>query len=466
MGRAKKRAGPARVRSQSVKPQRAPEGFRTSVLMLLLAASTILLSTYEYVRVPFFAISAFFGLAIVSAMLIVNKRNIREQTQDKTNLERIQQSAGSGQNLKKTARYVADGGDTIVLIDVNNVRGTPMEFEHSLTHFLDLLAQWTRTTKLQGRVFAIVDHGMAPCSLVFGPLVVVFAGSDQTADDVIVEDSRGFTSAKPNHSKEPSDDFLSDEVVLPRKVAVITNDRGLRKRVLSVSRRGQAKVFSSGSLRSALDKISLEIASGRPIPRCLDPVKFTEQRMREAQQRSIELGIYQGETTWQRVLCAELMRRCMRMKGATHHALSWNRSSGAKGCATFLQSGLAVHLSKSLGPHYDSDLVISDLDQEMAELYCGDQLNTSQACRSILLDHRIRNDLTQKTYLCDYVRTSKIGIRGKTPTAHSEVCQNPQEDSGGLKPIEDRLGVPELVDDRSEFDFEAWFDSQVNRPAA
>ena len=108
----------------------------------------------------------------------------------------------------------------ILLVDCNNVRGVN-DFYYTLAEFLSGLRVWAQVADIAGRLVAVIDHARTADAANMGGIIVAFAGAGRTADDIIVEDARYFDR-------------------LGTKVAVVTNDRGLRRRLAkNISASGQ-----------------------------------------------------------------------------------------------------------------------------------------------------------------------------------------------------------------------------------
>mmetsp|Transcript_84426 Transcript_84426/g.168970 ORF Transcript_84426/g.168970 Transcript_84426/m.168970 type:complete len:494 (+) Transcript_84426:252-1733(+) len=267
---------------------------------------------------------------------------------------------------EKELSFIADGGEGIIFVDCNNVRGVEPKFAETLASFITRLAVWTELAGLAGRVFCFIDHGLSTEAFRLGPLVVIFAGPGRTADDIICEDSLAATTASHQSAQLPM------QALKRRKVAVFTNDRNLTKRLLrppcSVSSRqassvfgqstsGRVKVHKSGVLAEMLERAIPLLQGGvltlQRFPCVLTPLQRAEERLRiSTSNRSLDhlvsgregdsacngkdgddgnqrcgkrprsesyqdlvSGASFSEATWQRVLVSELLRRLLVNRG-------------------------------------------------------------------------------------------------------------------------------------------------------
>jgi hypothetical protein len=103
-------------------------------------------------------------------------------------------------------------GGAVLLIDGDNVRGKT-KFSLSKEDLCAGIERMVEQEELHGRVILFYDHASHQCSYMLNSgLVVVFAGPDYCADDIIARDT----------------DYISEE--LNSTVVIITDDRELRRR--------------------------------------------------------------------------------------------------------------------------------------------------------------------------------------------------------------------------------------------
>eukprot|EP00546_Thalassionema_frauenfeldii_P000872 CAMPEP_0178935920 /NCGR_PEP_ID=MMETSP0786-20121207/24840_1 /TAXON_ID=186022 /ORGANISM="Thalassionema frauenfeldii, Strain CCMP 1798" /LENGTH=394 /DNA_ID=CAMNT_0020614175 /DNA_START=126 /DNA_END=1307 /DNA_ORIENTATION=+ len=158
---------------------------------------------------------------------------------------------------------------TYLLVDFNNVRG---KSDFALTNH-DLLFQldkWKSSFSSQRKVqiICVIDHGAYPHAYQFGNLgLVIFAGPDRTADDIIVKATRWLIVPNTEDVTEIRDATSITSFDSNMVVSVVTSDRELKMRCLRIKRlrRGnrnkksisaQAKVFESFQLLDCLRKFS------------------------------------------------------------------------------------------------------------------------------------------------------------------------------------------------------------------
>ena len=267
----------------------------------------------------------------------------------------------------------------ILLVDCNNVRGVN-DFYHTLAEFLSGLLVWAQVADMAGRLVVVIDHARTADAINMGGIIIAFAGAGRTADDIIVEDARYFDR-------------------LGARVAVITNDRGLRRRLAkNLSANGQrtaptgrVKCFGSDSLLATI-QCMLEISS-LGIHDTLQILQIAEKKMRS----SYAMNSF-SEATWHRILAAELCRRCMRVVGDVNNAGDDNGGAHTISATEvsqipLLDSDLALHL---LCP-FDKSHSFSWIS------YFNTHRRPVDMSRGILWDHRIRHDKAQKNALGQFL---------------------------------------------------------------
>jgi len=425
-------------------------------------------------------------------------------------------------NLAQPA-YVADGGCGLLLVDCNNVRGAGLGFQHTLAEFLDLLAHWALAVGLSRRVFCIVDHGQTQDAYLYkGAIVVVFAGQGCTADDIICEDALGYSAA--------ANSTHGQVTASARKVGVVTNDRNLKQRLkraqASEQLRGRVKAFSSDEFKemlvSALPREQMEqYRLG-----LLGELHSAEQRLREGQEMDKALGsgvcssgdgesrnngdsnsctttssdtsgsgnscdngralaedaphpasAYR-EVTWQRVLTAELCRRCLARapKGSLNVEIAQPIASNVSIDCTDISLSMHLGLRKSSSstssstkvsdrsgasePAVDADscgeggaLVGAEADAHLVSTYLQRRRLPLNSGRTLIWDHRIRHEPSMQAVLKRYVQKD-FGCSQRS---------GDEEDTVGDESIcamAASLSLDESVPDVDVF--EKWFENQLH----
>lgn len=164
-----------------------------------------------------------------------------------------------GTNAKRPLEACIDtcleqGNDAILLVDANNVRGKT-DFEWTNHDLLQLLRAYKRSQKAGNlEIICVMDHGSRPQTFPYDFGLLVWAGPNQTADDVIAAATRWLTAS-------------ADDACL----FVITSDRELRQRCLRNNCPGNTgikkkrrqkdsiKVFPSTSLVSSLSEQKIDL---------------------------------------------------------------------------------------------------------------------------------------------------------------------------------------------------------------
>jgi hypothetical protein len=117
-------------------------------------------------------------------------------------------------------------------VDANNVRGVD-GFKLTTYDFLRFLTSWRRAIGVsRDSIVCVMDHGGRPTAFSLDGIILIFAGPNRTADDVIAHDCRWLT-----RQGKTSD------------VLVITSDAELQSRCVSCNHEdidhGVVQVFSS-----------------------------------------------------------------------------------------------------------------------------------------------------------------------------------------------------------------------------
>ena len=320
-----------------------------------------------------------------------------------------------------------------------------------MASFVVLVARWTRATGRTGRVFLMVDHGQAQGAFYCGgEMIVVFAGPARTADDLICDDARGFATARPPHN---GNNFIDEKLarLAPRKVQVVTNDRGLKQRLKKpyASTEGSTLPFLAFSHAGRIatlpsnDFLAMIGSSGLPLctPEALMPLEQAEQRIRQRippngdGDDALAEGSIQ-ERTWHRVLTAELLRRCLlRAEDAGALGSIFLESDKALPVGPKEDEGAAASAAAEepagesfSGPELSSrergktdessdaakpSVAASDVDEKMRNRYIRGRRLFQSELRTLLWDHRIREDHSQRHLLASFVtKDSYFGSSG------------------------------------------------------
>ena len=188
-------------------------------------------------------------------------------------------STPSSIGARGVAGVLARQNNAVLLVDVNNVRGAT-GFKCTTASFLEQLAQWAASAGDAKRTIAVVDHGAAGGAFVYREMVVVFAGPNRTADDVIAHDTLWWSTT------------------MQAPAVVVTSDGELRQRCLRPfkrSRRGAGataaaeaepsqqpvNVFGSSQFAETLNSFS-GASIDRDEGHSLRPLLAVESAMREA----------------------------------------------------------------------------------------------------------------------------------------------------------------------------------------
>jgi hypothetical protein len=357
-------------------------------------------------------------------------------------------------------------GEALVLVDANNVRGASNpSFVYSLGAFVCLVSNWASLMNLEGRVVIMVDHGLTLDAFDIGSVHIIFAGPNQTADDLLVADVRGFTRAPVRSSS--SDEFLAS-VPMPqaRNIAVMTDDRELKRRVKRAQQEnsnatlgvgkpsaGRVKTLGSGDFLAALERaahISLPV-----MPPILARLDAAEDRLRkshalpgrpqEAPASSLSVGVASGrpfrEVTWHRVLEAEWLRRALEAARPCREPVIAPREPLAVPSAADLNcAALARFLADRSAGTVDVSLTRAEGGGKGAGS-CNTKLEAYIARRrrlaerdlpSLLSDHRIIHDGAQKKDLIEYAqREMQVG--------HSEASEGLTEGEANVAVLESWL---------------------------
>jgi hypothetical protein len=299
----------------------------------------------------------------------------------------------------------SDGAqEPVLLVDFNNVRGVD-GFTHTSACFVALLSAWAMQCGLaRGRVFCYIDHGTHFAVRPFGPLVLVFAGPNRTADDAIVADVRFFLAQRGC------------------AVLVATNDRQLRQRCtraavvlggrMDARAKGGAKkagrarrkgtplrLVSSDSLLAAVGPVST------PLPSVLARLGAVEACLRRHTPSSVDAstGAF-AERTWVRVLAGALLQHATRPKAKAGRAANEEgQQATARGCAGATLRPLKGMASTVPGP--DAARARAQLVLDLAERH-GSRSVPAKAGRAhtpLLRDHRIARDRGQQKAIRDFV---------------------------------------------------------------
>ena len=379
----------------------------------------------------------------------------------------------------------ADDAAPVILVDCNNVRGVN-DFAYSLAEFVSLLERWTLAASLGRRVICLVDHGRTADAFHYssssssssssggGGLVVAFAGTGRTADDVIADDAQWWAGRGA-------------------KVAVVTNDRGLKRRLgrsyssgngqrqqqQRVAPSGKVKCFSSDRFLVMLERAGSGLIgeSGTLGESHLAPLQLAETRIRAFSSSSSSLSASAEpavlsssscssssssaaaataapccypERTWERVLAAEVLRRCLSgYEASSRISLAAASSSSplpppappaesaaSASAVAVVDLDLAAHLQRSArttastitattgvdngdgggGDDDDrdegednegggtTDLTDEGVDARHLAAYLAARRRPLDLSKGLVWDHRIRHDKGQQWALGDFAR--------------------------------------------------------------
>ena len=368
----------------------------------------------------------------------------------------------------------------VLLIDCNNVRGTN-DFGYTLGEFVSGVRHWTRVAGLQNRVFCHVDHGRAGdahrfcCDGGGAGVVMVFPGTGRTSDDLICDDARYWMSKHDT------------------KVAVVTNDNGLRRRLGRVAvpngttggggggdgggkqqrmaPSGRVKTFSSDRFLAMVERGFGPLSPLPPITNTTFPASLAALHAAEARLRSAQLsplspssssttassnedradadaadvgavvagGTPYREHTWERVLAAEVLRRCLARPFQTHpleHASSplATGSTSSPTPASVVDLDLAAHLrppAPSASSSNASPTAGGGVSEEVLEAYLAARRRPLDTARALHWDHRIRHDTKQRRALANFARmelsSSQLGADCRGGVGGG----GPSDDGGG-----------------------------------
>mmetsp|Transcript_47100 Transcript_47100/g.64142 ORF Transcript_47100/g.64142 Transcript_47100/m.64142 type:complete len:288 (-) Transcript_47100:168-1031(-) len=166
-----------------------------------------------------------------------------------------------------------------------------------------MLVSWTVAVGMEGRVLVIVDHGLLPVSVMYeGILVVVFAGTSFTADDVIANDVPWLARRRREESYHACPVF------------VVTSDRELQQRCLKRygKRCGRVRLMNSQHFLELVEEVchdapSLSLNGYSHFGSLHRAEKFLERYVTVAAGGTV----HPVESSWQRVLSAEIFRRLL-----------------------------------------------------------------------------------------------------------------------------------------------------------
>ena len=309
-------------------------------------------------------------------------------------------------SAKNVGRSSEGAHEPVLLVDFNNVRGVD-GFTHTSACFVALLSAWAMQCGLaRGRVFCYIDHGTHFAVWPFGPLVLVFAGPNRTADDAIVADVRFFLAQRGC------------------AVLVATNDRQLRQRCTRAAvvlggrvdarakggakKAGRARAWmrlvSSDSLLAAVGPVST------PLPSVLARLGAVEACLRRHAPSSVDAstGAF-AERTWVRVLAGALLQHATRPKAKAGKAANeeGQQATARGGAGATLRPSRAPALKGMAAtvPGPDAARARAQLVLDLAERH-GSRSVPAKAGRAhapLLRDHRIARDRGQQKAIRDFV---------------------------------------------------------------
>ena len=422
-----------------------------------------------------------------------SSRNKHKRSNASTNKKSSNARAAANIQLPALERCLQESlaqNDVILLVDANNVRGkTNAQFEWTMVELLLRLSHWQRsrtapiidhadttttsstttTTTITSstsdsskaiqnnlEIVCVLDHGCQSQSLVYAnDLLMVFAGPQQTADDVLAVASRWLTTtispAADNTSideSSPSKSTVNNNNNDNNHVFVITSDRELRQRCLRNNRPGNfkkkqkqkdfVKVFDSASFVRTLQQ-------HEEVGECNMAEKKSMQFERSVRNdssnndRTRSLADTTGfdEKTWHRVLFAEFLRRSLQ----SHHPPSsspWTLSNRMRAYR-----------------HKFQQHAIEKRDR-----------NTQAENRltSMFLDHRIEYESQQQQHLLNYLEHA---VGGNVPakseeTAHSS--KDPRKTRSDMRRFRNsKKGDEELLEKGRKAEIQ-WLAQAFGRP--
>ena len=292
--------------------------------------------------------------------------------------------------------YQQQGKDVVVVVDANNVRGkTTAEFEWTLAELLGRLRRWrhqfikNHTTNNRLDILCVVDHGT--CAQVFDYHdlgMLVFAGPDQTADDVIAAATKWLTTSDMNST--------ATRTPIPN-VFVVTSDRELKQRCLRNNRPGNVrqkrkqkdyvKAFDSRMMVQCLQQMDINrdldqatnLSDIKTTIKMEDTSMAFENGVRQAHSSHTSSSLGFAEKTWHRVLFAEHLRRLV---SQCNPPFSNNKETNASKDPIYLQSFCRKFLQK-----------VEDRVNK----------NRTTTISTMFLDQRIRKDPYQKQELLHFL---------------------------------------------------------------
>jgi hypothetical protein len=188
------------------------------------------------------------------------------------------------ERLLQAAQVKVNGNDTdhhvVLMVDANNVRGTE-GFQLTTYDLIRVLASWRRSmisilskgkenSSLEQQphepgmpisILCMIDHGGRPNAVSLDGIMLVFAGPNRTADDVMVQDCQWLAAAVEQQQRQQ---FASGKQLKQQRLDlfVVTNDRELRSRCLKANRpsiTNQDATSGSRTTKEASSKIKAKM---------------------------------------------------------------------------------------------------------------------------------------------------------------------------------------------------------------
>ena len=335
---------------------------------------------------------------------------------------------------------------TLVVVDANNVRGA-VNFRLSKLKLTTLIEDWASKNGLSDRVVLCWDHGLVSEALLHNSVCHAWAGSRQSADDLIAN------NVLPG---------LYEEAERDARVCVVTTDRELIQRCKraafeSGASMGRLRLLGTRKFVSLLmhsspgreegegagSRDGCEIAfayeRGETSVRRF-ALTLRKRRMHERRRRRRPDGFSApyAERTWHRVIMSEKLRRLL-VGHAAAAASQSGGNGGISGAAAAAQERAAAvtALARRLNTAGEEAAVERRVRSSRSR---GDDGEASATASAELLLRDVRLDGRQCAILLKYggalskARAARGGQQGDDDDAAPEGEKEEEEDSGRLRP--------------------------------
>eukprot|EP00547_Thalassionema_nitzschioides_P007703 CAMPEP_0194220700 /NCGR_PEP_ID=MMETSP0156-20130528/29040_1 /TAXON_ID=33649 /ORGANISM="Thalassionema nitzschioides, Strain L26-B" /LENGTH=437 /DNA_ID=CAMNT_0038950843 /DNA_START=137 /DNA_END=1450 /DNA_ORIENTATION=- len=158
------------------------------------------------------------------------------------------------------------GKKIILLVDFNNVRGKS-DFALTNQDLLFQLEQWKNASSSIRRIqiVCVIDHGSRNFAYRFCNLgLVVFAGPNRTADDVIAKATHWLIVPNREKTMKVDDDGVALDSNFDIRVLAVTSDRELKMRCLRINRLRKCKE------KQRNDSDNIKVFDSFQLLKCLD----------------------------------------------------------------------------------------------------------------------------------------------------------------------------------------------------